>query len=155
MAAAYLRNRMYHQRMIKETPYFLLTGKKPSIKNLHIFGSICYAHVHEAKKLEARSEKGIFIGYDKYSPAYLIYFPSSNRIKKSRTVTFTEKFDFGVANETKKNNNTQFDIKQTISTNQQNIYSGTLNEDNLSILQITMGMFYFSGISNIQVVNHV
>jgi transposase InsO family protein len=120
MTAAYLRNRMYHQR-IKETPHFLLTGKKPSIKDLHVFGSICYAHVHEAKKLEAKSEKGIFIGYDKYSPAYLIYFPSTNKVKKSRTVTFTEKFHFGVENEEKKNNNMQFEMKQTIRTDQQNI----------------------------------
>ncbi|KAL7636921.1 UNVERIFIED_CONTAM: hypothetical protein RMT77_012679 [Armadillidium vulgare] len=50
-------------------------------------------HTHRRKKkLDARSKQGIFVGYDNESPAYLVYFPEQNNIKKVRCVKFTEKF---------------------------------------------------------------
>ena len=92
MAASHIRNRMYCQR-IQDTPYHLLTGKQPSIKLLHLFGSVSYMNVPIKKKLDARCKKGLFVGYDKYSPAYLIYFPETDSIAKSATVEFTEMFE--------------------------------------------------------------
>ena len=68
MTAAHIRNRMYCQRT-QDTPYHMLTGKQPSISKLHLFGSVCYANIHDKKKLDPRSEKGYFIGYNKYSPS--------------------------------------------------------------------------------------
>ena len=53
---------------------------------MHIFGSECYAYVQNAQKLDARSKNGIFVGYDKGSPAYLIYYPESNVIERVRCV---------------------------------------------------------------------
>ena len=70
-AATYVRNRCFQQRT-KQTPYFLLTGRVPDISNLYVFGSTCYAYDHSAKKLDPRSKKGIFFGYDRQSPAYLV-----------------------------------------------------------------------------------
>ena len=35
-------------------------------------------------------KKGIFVGYDKQSPAYLIYFPETTAIKRFRCVKFTD-----------------------------------------------------------------
>ena len=43
---------------------------------MHVFGVVCYAYVQNAKKLEPRSKEGIFVGYDKKSPAYLVYILS-------------------------------------------------------------------------------
>ena len=57
---------------------------------MHICGSECYAYVQSAKKLDARSKKGIFVGYDKGSPAYLVYYPESNVIERVRCVKFME-----------------------------------------------------------------
>ena len=92
MTAAHLRNRVFCQR-INDTPYHLLTGRKPSLRKLHIFGSICYAYTHNEKcKLNPRSNEGIFVGYDKYSPSYLVYLTGSNKVMKFGTVKFTEKF---------------------------------------------------------------
>ncbi|KAL7647758.1 UNVERIFIED_CONTAM: hypothetical protein RMT77_001367 [Armadillidium vulgare] len=59
---------------------------------MHMFGSVCYAYSQEEKKLDVRSKQGIFVGYDNESPAYLVYFPEQNNIKKVRSVKFTEKF---------------------------------------------------------------
>ena len=54
-----------------------------------IFG---HCNVQEKKKLDPRSEKGLFLGYDKYSPAYFVYFPETHKIKKVRRVVFTNEF---------------------------------------------------------------
>ena len=93
MAATHIRNRMYCQR-IKDTPYHLLTGKKPNISKLHVFGSVCFAYCHDdKKKLDPRSRRGIFVGYDKYSPSYLIFSPDTKKVMKYGTVKFTERFE--------------------------------------------------------------
>ena len=40
------------------------------------------------KKLDPRSREGIFVGYDKSSPAYLVYYPASMKVEKVRCVKF-------------------------------------------------------------------
>ena len=92
LASAYIRNRCFNARLEK-TPYEALTGKQPNLSSVHVFGSTCFAYVQNAKKLDPRSHKGIFIGYDKESPAYLVYYPESNKIEKVRCVKFIDKFD--------------------------------------------------------------
>ena len=88
--SAYIRNRCFNPRTGK-TPLESLTGLKPKFGRMHIFGSICYAYVQNKLKLDARSEKGIFVGYDRNSPAYLVYFPERNDVKRIRCVKFTDK----------------------------------------------------------------
>ncbi len=90
MCSAYIRNRCYNQRT-KSTPYFMLTGKKPDVSKLHVFGSVCYSHQPNAKKLQPRGKKGLFVGYDRSSPAYLVYDQTTKKVSKHRCVTFTEK----------------------------------------------------------------
>ena len=90
MAAVYIRNRCYHQRL-QTTPVFMLTGKAPDVSKLHVFGSVCYYYVEKKKKLDQRYQKGYFVGYDRDSPAYLVYDAGS--VKRVRCVKFTEKFD--------------------------------------------------------------
>ena len=68
------------------------TGVKPSVQNMNIFGTVCHAYVQEKKKLDPRSEKGPFLGYDKYCPACFVYFPETHKIKKVRRVVFTNEF---------------------------------------------------------------
>lgn len=92
LASAYIGNRCFNARLEK-TPYEALTGKQPNLSSMHVFGSTCFAYVQNAKKLDPRSHKGIFIGYDKESPAYLVYYPESNKIEKVRCVKFIDKFD--------------------------------------------------------------
>ena len=56
------------------------------------FGTRCFAYVEGAKNLETRSIEGIFLGYDKYSPAYLVYYPNSKKVSKVRNVRFVGDF---------------------------------------------------------------
>ena len=40
------------------------------------------------KKLDSICEKGIYVGYDRNSPAYLVFYPESNRSLKHRLIKF-------------------------------------------------------------------
>ena len=52
---------------------------------------MCFAYKQEKSKLDSRCEQGVFIGYDKNSPAYLVYYPDTKRVQKHRLVKFTTK----------------------------------------------------------------
>ena len=56
---------------------------------MQIFGSTCYPNVQNSKKLDARSKKGVFVGYDRDSPCYLVYDPDTHAVSKHRLVKFT------------------------------------------------------------------
>ena len=86
-AAAYIRNRCLNKR-IGQTPFEAITKRKPNIKNMQTFGQVCLVIVNNPKKLDDRAEKGIFVGYDRDSPSYLVYFPHTGQVKKVRNVKF-------------------------------------------------------------------
>ena len=92
MASGYIRNRCYNKNT-RKTPYEGFTGSKPNLNKMHIFGTTCFCYVQNKTKLEPHCEKGIFVGYDKQSPAYLIYFPETMVIKRVRRVKFTNSYD--------------------------------------------------------------
>lgn len=75
----YIRNRCYDPRHGK-TPFEMMTEQKPDMKNMHIFAAVLC--IIRSKKLDARSERVIYIGYDAQSSAYLVYFPQQNNVKR-------------------------------------------------------------------------
>ena len=92
MTAVHIRNRCFNPR-IDKTPYEAFTGHKPNVSGMHIFGTTCFAQIQNPKKLDARSERGIFVGYDRESPAYLVYFRETGQIKKVRCVKFKDEYE--------------------------------------------------------------
>lgn len=88
--SAYVRNRCYNRRT-KKTAYELFTGNVPNLSKLQKFRSTCFAYKQEKGKMESRCEQGVFIGYDKNSPAYLVYYPDTEKVQKHRLVKFTTK----------------------------------------------------------------
>ena len=76
MTAAAIHNRCYN-RLVGQTPYYTLTGKKPDLLNMREFGSKCYAYRQGKKKLEPRCD---FIGYDKNSTSYLVYYQDTRKV---------------------------------------------------------------------------
>lgn len=114
--AAVIRNRCFNNRT-KQTPYFMLTGKKPDVSKMRKFGSVCYAYKHDKKKLDSKSEKGVFIGYDKNSPAYLVYYPESEKVQKHRLLKFATKKTTEQQTQTVLNSDDDdYDINRTTST---------------------------------------
>jgi len=55
-----------HAKLNVQKPHEAWSGKKPCVSHLKVFGSVAYAHVpvHQRTKLEDRSKKLDFIGYD-------------------------------------------------------------------------------------------
>ena len=51
----------------------MITGRKPDLSKMNIFGSTCYAYKSLMEKLDPKCEKGIFVRYDRNSPAYLVF----------------------------------------------------------------------------------
>ena len=92
MASAYIRN-CCDNNNIRKTPYESFTGSKSNLNKMHIFGTTCFCYIQNKTKLELCCEKGIFVGYDKLNPAYLIYFPETMAIKRVRCVKFTDSYD--------------------------------------------------------------
>ena len=40
--ACYIQNRTLINKSVGNTPYFIMRGRKPNVKHLHVFGSKCY-----------------------------------------------------------------------------------------------------------------
>lgn len=43
-----------------------------------------HAYRQDRRKLDSRSDKVVFVGDDKNSPAYLVYFPNSGKVQSER-----------------------------------------------------------------------
>ncbi len=54
--AAIIRNRCCNRRL-GQTPYYLMTGKKPDLSKMKAFGLECYAYKYDKKKLDTHCEK--------------------------------------------------------------------------------------------------
>lgn len=90
--AVYLLNRSSSKSVGGKSPYELWTGSTPGVQHLRTFG--CVAHMKltapHQKKLDDRSRRTIFVGYEAGSKAYRLYDPSTRRVHISRDVVFDE-----------------------------------------------------------------
>ncbi|KAL4038876.1 hypothetical protein IC575_002512 [Cucumis melo] len=90
--AVYLSNRSPTRSLCNKTPQQAWIGRKPSIGHLRIFGCMAYAHILDQKrsKLDDKSEKYVFVGYDASSKDYNLYNPVTKKTIVSRDVVFDE-----------------------------------------------------------------
>ena len=79
---------------------YFLRSKSDSVRALNKFladispyGKIKTYNQTQKTKLDARSKRGIFVGYDKDSPSYLVFYPDNNRISRHRLVKFIDQFN--------------------------------------------------------------
>lgn len=88
--ANYIRNRSPTSSRPK-TPWELFYGKKPDVAHMRTFGSVAYARVPDKlrKKLDPKSLKGVFVGYEPTSKAYRVLL-DSGKLVVSRDVIFHE-----------------------------------------------------------------
>ena len=90
--AVYLLNRSSSKSIGGKTPYELWTGSTPGVQHLRTFG--CIAHMKlttpNLKKLDDRSRRTIFVGYEAGSKAYRLFDPSTRCIHINRDVVFDE-----------------------------------------------------------------
>ena len=93
--AMYLLNRV-PSKAVSKTPFELWTGRKPSLRHLHVWGCPAEVRVYnpQEKKLDFRTISGYFIGYPEKSKGYRFYCPNhSTRIVESGNARFIENCD--------------------------------------------------------------
>ncbi|KAA0036801.1 Retrovirus-related Pol polyprotein from transposon TNT 1-94 [Cucumis melo var. makuwa] len=88
--AVYLSNHSPTRSLWNKTPQQAWTGRKPSIAHLRVFGCMIYAHIPDQKhcKLDDKSDKYVFVGYDASSKGYKLYNPITKKMMVSRDVVF-------------------------------------------------------------------
>ncbi|CAL8176899.1 unnamed protein product [Prunus armeniaca] len=71
---------------------YFLSGRKPGIGHLKVFGSLCYVHVptETRHKLDAKSVKGVFVGYAVCAKGYRVFDTLTKKLLLSRDVVFDE-----------------------------------------------------------------
>ena len=91
--ACYVMNRVLIRPILKKTLYELLNGRKPNVGHLKVFGCKCYI-LNNGKeglgKFDAKSDKGIFLGYSLSSHAYRVYNKKLMTVEESIYVVFDE-----------------------------------------------------------------
>ncbi|CAL2241191.1 unnamed protein product [Prunus armeniaca] len=90
--AVYLQNRCYTTSITDKTPFQAFTGRKPGVKHLRVFGSICYSHIPSnlRQKFDDKASKGIFMGYGSCDKGYRVYNLQTEKIILYRSVVFDE-----------------------------------------------------------------
>ncbi|KAK9692675.1 hypothetical protein QE152_g35008 [Popillia japonica] len=85
-------NRSVSSVLVDKTPEELLSGKKVDLSKLRIFGSPVIVHVPKANrvKLDPKSRKLIFVGYDSSVKGFRCIDPVTKKITISRDVVFFE-----------------------------------------------------------------
>ena len=76
----------------KVSAHELYFGTKPNLRHLRVFSSIAYVHVlkEKGRKLDAKAEKCIFVGYSDEQKGYKCYNPCTKQARVSRNVVFDE-----------------------------------------------------------------
>jgi Reverse transcriptase (RNA-dependent DNA polymerase) len=85
-----------------QTPQEAWGGQKPTVSHLKVFGSVAYAHVPNQRrtKLEDKSKRYIFIGYDEKTKGYKLLDPISKKVMVSRDVRVNEASEWDWNNST-------------------------------------------------------
>jgi hypothetical protein len=90
--ACYAINRLYLHRILKKTSYELLTGKKPNVSYLRVFGSKCFILVKRGgkSKFAPKAVEGFLLGYDSNTRAYRVFNKSTGLVEVSCDIVFDE-----------------------------------------------------------------
>ncbi|GJR44232.1 retrovirus-related pol polyprotein from transposon TNT 1-94 [Tanacetum coccineum] len=90
--AIYIQNRYPQVKLMDMTLQESWSGVKPTVSHFNVFGSVAYAHVPDQTrtKLDDKSKKYIFIGYDDRSKAFRLYDPIEKKVSVCRDVYVNE-----------------------------------------------------------------
>nr|GEX89368.1 retrovirus-related Pol polyprotein from transposon TNT 1-94 [Tanacetum cinerariifolium] len=86
----FTQNRSIINKCFDKTPYELMNKRKPNIKFFRVFGCRCYLlnDYEDVRKLKAKGDIEVFVGYSKESVAFRIYNKRTRKIHKSVNVNF-------------------------------------------------------------------
>lgn len=95
--AVRLLNQTLTKKTGSKTAFELWTNKKPDFNNLHVFGSITYAHVPSTnrKKWDSKAPKALFVGYHGCSDNFKLYDEQTKKFFYSKNVKFNSEVETG------------------------------------------------------------
>jgi hypothetical protein len=90
--ACHATNRLYLHKLLKKTPYELLTGIKPNLSYFRVFGSKFYVIQKMSKysKFVPKVYEGFLLGYDSNSCAYHVFNKDSDCVETTCDTVFDE-----------------------------------------------------------------
>jgi hypothetical protein len=88
----YATNHLYLHKLLKKTPYELLTGNKPNVFYFRVFRSKCYVLQKRSKssKFAPKVYEGFLFGYDSNSRVYRIFNKDSDCVETTCDAVFDE-----------------------------------------------------------------
>lgn len=107
--ATYTLNRSVSS-LSEKTPFELWYGDKPNVEHLRVFGSRSFTHIPDAnrRKLDAKAQECIFVGYSDTSKAYRNWNPVTRKVIISRDVVIDEKSSVGGLQQSQQEYNFEF-----------------------------------------------
>ena len=90
-AACYIKNRLPTSSLKdNQKLYECWYGRVPNVEHLRVFGCTAFVHIndHERQKLNMKSEKMIFVGYQFGTKGYRGYDPKKQKVLVRRDATF-------------------------------------------------------------------
>jgi hypothetical protein len=85
-------NRLFLHRLLKKTPYELLTSNKPNVFYFRVFGSKCYVLLKRSKssKFAPKVFEGFMLGYDSNSRVYHVFNKDFDCVETTCDAVFDE-----------------------------------------------------------------
>jgi hypothetical protein len=87
---AWMKNQTPTHTLTDKTPHKMATGVKPDLRNVHAWGSRIFVRVEGRGKLDAQADPAFFVGYDRQSKGYRVYWRGKHSISCERNVRWDE-----------------------------------------------------------------
>ncbi|XP_014757872.1 uncharacterized protein LOC106866719 [Brachypodium distachyon] len=90
--ACHASNRLYLHRLLKKTPYELISNRKPDVSYFRVFGSKCYIlnKKNRRAKFDSKCDEGFFFGYPSNAHAYRVFNNTTKVVEIAKDVQFDE-----------------------------------------------------------------
>ena len=89
--ACHVIHRFYLHKFLKKTSYELITGKKPNVSYLRVFGAPCYTlEMNHSSKFAPKAREGFLLGYGSNSHTYRFYNSHHRKVMGTVNVRFDE-----------------------------------------------------------------
>jgi hypothetical protein len=92
--AVFIQNRLLNSADDEITPQERMTGRRPTLSNMRVFGCVCYNMIkapEKRNKLASKASKCVLLGYSEQKKAYKLYDIEEQKVITSVQVTFSEK----------------------------------------------------------------
>src|SRR4051812_37992790 len=89
--ACHIINKVYLHKFLKKTSHDLITGNKPNVSYLRVFGAPCFIRdMNHSSKFAPKAHEGFLLGYGSNSHTYRVYNSHFGKVMENLNVRFDE-----------------------------------------------------------------